>query len=131
MSDERVCPFMGCPRETFSMDPLEGCTECKGVGYHHSIPNPAWKPKEKESTLDNGTLVYLKDELDDDRYPIGTKLRTGQIGFVTGQRNVPNNQHPEHWVWVTWYAGLNAQEAAQCHRTTELGVVKKHAPFAE
>lgn len=80
--------------------------------------------------MDNGTLVYLKDALDDDRYLPGTKLRAAQIGFITGQRHVPTNQHPDHWVWVTWYAGPAAQEAAQCHRTTELGVVIQHAPFA-
>ena len=81
--------------------------------------------------MDNGTLVYLKEALDDDRYFTVTKLRTAQIGFITGQRNVPTDEQPDHWVWVTWYAGPRAQEAAQCHRTTELGVVKTHAPFTE
>lgn len=79
--------------------------------------------------MDNGTLVYLKAELDDDRYGVDAKLRTAQIGFITGQRNVPTAQQPEHWVWVTWYAGPMAAEAAQCHRIEELGVVKTHAPF--
>ena len=68
--------------------------------------------------MDNGILVYLKDELDDDRYLPSTKLRAGQIGLITGQRNVPTNEQPDHWVWVTWYAGPRAQEAAQCHRSS-------------
>jgi len=81
--------------------------------------------------IENGKLVYLREELDDDRYLPGTKLRTGQIGVVTGQRTPNEGFKGEHWVWVTWYAGPLAQEAAQCHRTDELGVVKTHAPFME
>ena len=75
--------------------------------------------------FDNGVLVYLKEELDDDRYCNGfadTKLRTAQIGYISGHRG-------DGWKWVTWYAGPMAAEAAQCHKTEELGVVKTHAPF--
>lgn len=78
--------------------------------------------------MDNNTLVYLKADLDDDRYGNDTKLRTGQIGIVTGQRGT---DHGRVWVWVTWYAGPLAKEAAQCHTVEELGVVKTHAPYME
>ncbi len=40
---ERIYPYQACPRDSYPMDPLEGCSDCKGVGYHRSIPNPEFK----------------------------------------------------------------------------------------
>ena len=37
-----IYPFMVCPREDYHMDPLEGCSDCSGVGYHQGVPNPEW-----------------------------------------------------------------------------------------
>lgn len=81
-----------------------------------------------DKQIDNRTLVYLKEALDDDRYTADTKLRTGQVGIVTGFRGADED---DTWYWVTWYAGPLAKEAAQCHPGKELGVVKLHAPFHE
>ena len=38
----RIYPYIACPREGYSLDPLESCHECCGLGLHLSISNPAW-----------------------------------------------------------------------------------------
>ena len=122
------------------MADLNGCNWIKGNGPGEVDMRQRAKALQEQlfevtvnepGDFDNGRLVYLKAELDDDRYHTGTKVREAQIGFITGQRTPNVAFGEEHWVWVTWYAGPLAAEAAQCHRTEELGVVKTHAPFME
>ncbi len=38
----KVYPYMACPRAATPMDPLEGCSVCRSVGYHNSVPDPRW-----------------------------------------------------------------------------------------
>lgn len=51
---DRVYPYMLCPNDSESMDPLQGCSACKGVGYHHSIRNPEFvlRPKLRSDERD-------------------------------------------------------------------------------
>ena len=72
------------------------------------------RPDIQGATLTEGTLVYLKEALPDDRYNIDRQIRKGQIGQVTGERfGAPG------WVWVQWYFG-ECDEAAQAHTLEEL-----------
>lgn len=43
---QKQYPYMACPRAERSIDPLQKCDDCGGVGYHESIRNPYFKKNE-------------------------------------------------------------------------------------
>lgn len=55
-SASRAFPFMACPNVGHQLDELEGCANCKGVGYHNSVPNPEWN-----AASDSSGVVHEKN----------------------------------------------------------------------
>jgi hypothetical protein len=54
---------MACSRQYEPMDPLEGCSECRGVGYHTSIPNPDWDNPELHHRRWNNVMRKMEGDL--------------------------------------------------------------------